>query len=241
MNLKHLGETIDIHGGGKDLIFPHHENEIAQSEALTKKQFVRYWMHVGFVTVNGEKMAKSKGNFVTIFDAIKKVKNPEVLRVFAMRAHYRSDLDYNEDALKESKEILDKLYRALEVEEEEKEVEKEVIKLKNEIINALADDLNLNVALSNYIQLASFILQKEKISKESKKIYFEIGSKIFGLFKYLPKKEINQEFIEEILKIREELRKKGLYEISDKIRKAFELINIEVYDTPKGYKWRFKI
>ncbi|MEM7818071.1 MAG: cysteine--tRNA ligase, partial [Candidatus Aenigmatarchaeota archaeon] len=112
MNLKHLGERIDIHGGGMDLIFPHHENEIAQTEAITNKQFVKYWMHVNFLTVNGEKMSKSKGNFIILKDFLSKY-NPEVLRIFFLRAHYRSELDFNENIIKECEEILDKLYRTL--------------------------------------------------------------------------------------------------------------------------------
>ncbi len=251
MNLKHLGETIDIHGGGKDLIFPHHENEIAQSESYTGKQFVRYWMHCGFVTVSGEKMAKSKGNFITIKEAIEKVKNPEAIRVWVLMSHYRSDCDYNEKSLNEAKEILDKFYRALDVleKEEEKIENKELLekaeKIKNEILNALADDLNFPAALSKYIELATLILSNEgKIGKEKEKIkeiYLDIGSKIFGLFKYYKKdKTIDEKLIEKIIEIRDEIRKKGLYEISDKIRKIFSEFGIEIYDTPKGTKWRIK-
>ena len=112
MSMKYLGETLDIHGGGLDLIFPHHENEKAQSEAATGKTFVRYWLHNGFVTIQGEKMSKSLGNFITI-KAILSEFHPEALRLFLLSKHYRSPLDYSPGALKESEAALYRCYRAL--------------------------------------------------------------------------------------------------------------------------------
>jgi cysteinyl-tRNA synthetase len=116
MSMKHLGETFDIHGGGKDLVFPHHENEIAQSEAATGKPFARYWLHNGFVNVNNEKMSKSLGNFFTLRDVLAQVK-PEVLRFFLASSHYRSPIDYSDQSLTEAKAGLDRLYRVKEKEE----------------------------------------------------------------------------------------------------------------------------
>jgi cysteinyl-tRNA synthetase len=113
MSMKHLGETFDIHGGGKDLVFPHHENEIAQSEAATGKPFARYWLHNGFVNVNNEKMSKSLGNFFTLRDVLAQVK-PEVLRFFLASSHYRSPIDYSDQSLIEAKAGLDRLYRVKE-------------------------------------------------------------------------------------------------------------------------------
>ena len=113
MSMKHLGETFDIHGGGKDLVFPHHENEIAQSEAATGKPFARYWLHNGFVNVNNEKMSKSLGNFFTLRDVLAQVK-PEVLRFFLASSHYRSPIDYSDQSLTEAKAGLDRLYRVKE-------------------------------------------------------------------------------------------------------------------------------
>ncbi len=112
MSMKYLGETFDIHGGGLDLAFPHHENEIAQSEAATGKQFVRYWVHNGFVTIKGEKMSKSLGNFVTIKDILTRY-HPEVLRLFLLSKHYRSPLDYSRESLEEATSALDRCYKAL--------------------------------------------------------------------------------------------------------------------------------
>ncbi len=113
MSMKHLGETFDIHGGGKDLVFPHHENEIAQSEAATGRPFARYWLHNGFVNINNEKMSKSLGNFFTLRDVLGRVK-PEALRFFFASSHYRSPIDYSEQSLAEAKAGLDRLYRVKE-------------------------------------------------------------------------------------------------------------------------------
>jgi len=112
MSMKYLGPTLDIHGGGLDLIFPHHENERAQSEAATGKTFARFWMHNGFVTIRGEKMSKSLGNFVTIRDILEKY-HPEALRLFLLSKHYRSPLDYGPEALNETTSALDRCYTAL--------------------------------------------------------------------------------------------------------------------------------
>ena len=112
MSMKYLGPTLDIHGGGLDLIFPHHENERAQSEAATGKTFARFWMHNGFVTIRGEKMSKSLGNFVTIWDILEKY-HPEALRLFLLSKHYRSPLDYGPEALNETTSALDRCYTAL--------------------------------------------------------------------------------------------------------------------------------
>jgi cysteinyl-tRNA synthetase len=113
MAMRHLGETFDIHGGGKDLVFPHHENEIAQSEGATGKPFARYWIHNGFVNVDSEKMSKSLGNFFTLRDVLKKMK-PDVLRFFLVSSHYRSPIDYTERSLAEANAGLDRLYRVKE-------------------------------------------------------------------------------------------------------------------------------
>ncbi len=112
MSMKHIGESIDIHGGGADLIFPHHENEIAQSEAFTGKPFVRYWMHNGFITIDKEKMSKSLGNFFTIRDILERY-DPEVVRFFLLSTHYRSPIEFSEEQMKEAETSLDRFYTTL--------------------------------------------------------------------------------------------------------------------------------
>ncbi|MEM0480996.1 MAG: cysteine--tRNA ligase [Candidatus Aenigmatarchaeota archaeon] len=255
MNLKFLGETVDVHGGGIDLIFPHHENEIAQSEALTGKNFVNYWMHVNFLTINGEKMSKSKGNFLILKNVLEEIGNPEILRVFFLTAHYRSTIDYNEKALNDAKEILEKFYRTLDYlkfsinfSKGNESITNEVLKLKNEVLEALANDLNFPQALSKYIEMSNLILSKfESISsqcaKEAYQIFYEIGNKIFGLFYYYKPRidEKLEQLINDILKIREELRKRGIYDLSDEIRVKLNNFGIEVFDTKEGPKWRIKL
>jgi len=118
MSAKYLGETFDIHGGGKDLVFPHHENEIAQSEGATGKPFARYWIHNGFINLNREKMSKSLGNILTIKEVLKEW-HPEVLRLFFLSSHYRSPLDYTEESLKEAKSGLDRFYSTLKAVQDE--------------------------------------------------------------------------------------------------------------------------
>ena len=120
MSMKYLGETFDIHGGGKDLVFPHHENEIAQSEGATGKPFARYWIHNGFININKEKMSKSLGNILTIKEVLKEW-HPEVLRLFFLSSHYRSPLDYSEESLKEAKAGLDRFYSTLKAVQDELE------------------------------------------------------------------------------------------------------------------------
>ena len=112
MSMCHLGNHFDIHGGGGDLIFPHHENEIAQSEAATGEKYVNYWLHTGFINVNGEKMSKSLGNFLTIRDALKDY-HPEVIRLLMMSSHYRSPIDFSDHILKDTQKVLSRFYQAI--------------------------------------------------------------------------------------------------------------------------------
>lgn len=161
MSNHYLGKTFDIHGGGKDLIFPHHENEIAQSEAANDAPFARFWIHNGWVTVNGEKMSKSLGNFVTIRDALKR-HHPEVLRFFFLSSHYRSDIDYTERGMINARRGLERIYATLAeidrrtagvnaeiapVSDTEKELDSTVEKMKDNFIEAMCQDFNTALAL----------------------------------------------------------------------------------------------
>lgn len=258
MSMKFLGEQIDIHGGAKDLVFPHHENEIAQSEAYTgKKPFVRYWMHTGFLTINGEKMSKSKGNFITIREMFAKWKDPEIFRMFVISSHYRSDIDYSDKAMQDAKEKLDRIYNTLDridevIENGDESISNEFVqklkKLKKGFIEAMEDDFNTPLALAKYMEIISETnkhLEKVKSKKDAEKakeVIIELG-KIFGFFQKPRKKNIEEEKMKEIiqilLEIREDLRKKKLFELSDKIRDELKKVGIEIYDTPKGPKWKF--
>ncbi|KAA8735096.1 cysteine--tRNA ligase [Acinetobacter qingfengensis] len=158
-----LGNHFDIHGGGGDLIFPHHENEIAQSEGATGEQYVNYWMHVGFVNVDGEKMSKSLGNFFTIRDVMEKF-HPEVIRYFIMASHYRSPINFSDAALKEAKNALTRFYQTAKNVQQSDEVKQILVSIKTEkitssesyqrFINAMSDDFNTPEALSILFELS---------------------------------------------------------------------------------------
>ena len=164
MSMKYLGETLDIHGGGLDLIFPHHENEIAQSESATGKPFVRYFVHHGLITVEGEKMSKSLGNFVTMDYLLNKF-HPEVIRTFLLSKHYRSPLDYSEEKIKETEKAVYHLYETLYwlkkavskgeglLSERGRKLEKALIKFEEEFINALLEDFNTALAIGHLFNL----------------------------------------------------------------------------------------
>ena len=170
MNMAHLGEQIDIHGGGNDLIFPHHENEIAQSEGASGKPFARYWLHNGFVNVNQEKMSKSLGNFFTIRDILKKY-DPEVVRFFILTAHYRSPIDFSDQNLEEAKAGLSRFYEALKaageildsrpvpgqltcpaIKDEERGVYDRIEALEDRFTEAMNDDFNTALAIGHLFE-----------------------------------------------------------------------------------------
>jgi len=181
MSGKYLGIPFDIHGGGMDLRFPHHENEIAQAEAATGKDFAKYWMHVGLLTVNGEKMSKSLGNIVNVKDLLKKW-DPEVVRLFLSQAHYRSPPDFNEKALKNSKKGLIKIHRLKEklenlsdnlkidildeklLSDEDKYYSNIINKFINDFENAMDDDFNTPLAVSTIFE---FVNKSNKFFKEN--------------------------------------------------------------------------
>jgi len=173
MSMKYLGETLDIHGGGKDLIFPHHENEIAQSEAATGKPFVKYWLHNGFVNINSEKMSKSLGNFFTIKEILEKY-DRETLRLFLLSAHYRSPLDFSDQNMKEAESGIERIYSTLaridevlagnqisgetpvdksSLDEAEKELLEKSENLPGRFREAMDDDFNTALALGNVFEL----------------------------------------------------------------------------------------
>ncbi len=255
MSMKYLGETLDIHGGARDLIFPHHENEIAQSEALTGKTFVNYWMHTGFLTIRGEKMSKSLGNFITIDELLQKY-SAEVFRVFVASSHYRSDIDFSESAMKEAREKLRKLKRALRVAElyarltdinaSEKESSlflKTIEEIKHKFITAMCNDFNTPQALAELLKLASEIEranENKNVSKaameKARDLMLELGE-ILGLFREFREKEKLHKLIEEIVKLRTLLRKAKDYEKSDLIRAMLHKLGVEVEDQNSESFW----
>lgn len=208
MALKYLGETIDIHGGGLDLIFPHHENEIAQSEGANEKPFVRYFVHHGLVTINGEKMSKSLGNFVTMEYLLNKF-HPEVIKMFLLSTHYRNPLDYSEQNIKNAEKAVYKLYETLYLikrvkaikeglpSEKIRKIERTFKDYKQKFVDALLEDLNTALALGYLFSLENeiynFLIKNPAITTEEeillKNIEQEIrkiSSTLMGLFNLDP-------------------------------------------------------
>ncbi|WP_247121286.1 cysteine--tRNA ligase [Kordiimonas marina] len=227
---KHLGETIDIHGGGQDLIFPHHENEIAQSECSHGAQFVRYWMHNGYLTVDGEKMSKSLGNFHTVHDLIKDHPG-EALRMSLLTAHYRQPVDFSLDGVAEQKRRLDRWYRLTDGVEATAEVPQTVIE-------ALADDLNTPRAISALDALAT----KETAAE------LKAGAQFMGFlnqdanawFQGGATDELEAAEIEAMITARKNARANKDFAESDRIRDALLAKGIVLEDGPNGTTWRRK-
>ncbi|MBI5892187.1 MAG: cysteine--tRNA ligase [Deltaproteobacteria bacterium] len=267
MSQKFLGETIDIHGGGKDLIFPHHENEIAQSEAATGKPFVRYWLHNGFVNIEKEKMSKSLGNILAIRDALKNY-SAEAIRLFLLSSHYRSPIDYSPEYLKNAEAELDRFYTTLKrMERDWPDVANGVInenRKKERIqpyINAMDDDFNTAQVIGfifKEINEANRLMDdasKGGVSKEFQEvlpiiraIFKEIGV-ILGVFNRTPQEYFKEkksrsgvpaDEIEKLIAQRAAARKNKDFKKSDEIRKELEEKGILLEDTPKGTVWRVR-
>jgi len=246
MAKKFLANTLDIHGGGRDLIFPHHENEIAQSESLTGKSFSLYWIHHGLITVEGEKMAKSLGNFFTLKEILKS-HHHEVLKLFYLSSHYSSSLDFSLEKLSEFKRQREKLYvvyewfKDVEIEPLKNE---EVIGLKERFEEAMDDDFNFSLAktvLFSFSSLISSLDKNSSFAKELKNLFFTIG-RIFCLFE--EEFSLDEEFkkyVEEKVKEREKLRKERKYLEADRIREELKNKGIVLEDLSDGStRWRVK-
>ncbi|RKD33812.1 cysteine--tRNA ligase [Thermohalobacter berrensis] len=252
MARKYLGDTIDIHAGGTDLQFPHHENEIAQSESLTGKPFAKFWMHNAMVNVSDEKMSKSKMNFFTVRE-ISKEYDLEVLRFFLLSAHYRSPINFSKELVEQSKKGLDRLYNAknnlehLLEHTEEKNVEEknDVLEKLNEFKakfeESMEDDLNTADAIAVLFELikytnSNFSAETSKdLVQKAYNLLVELSS-ILGILS--KKEEILDEEIIELIEKRNEARKNKDYELADKIRDELKEKGIIIQDTPEGTKWR---
>lgn len=253
MSMKYLGETIDIHSGGQDLIFPHHENEIAQSEAATGKTFARYWMHNGFINVNNEKMSKSLGNFFTVRD-ISKMYDLEVVRLFMISSHYRSPINFSKELLDSTKNSLERLYIAknnllhlLEnakdkaETEEEKALRDKLLTHKEAFIEAMDDDLNTADGVSAIFDLVRDINSNidENSSKSLIQFAYDLYMELAGVLRIVNKKEESlDDEIEKLIEERQKARKEKNWALADKIRDDLKNKGIILEDTPQGVKWR---
>ena len=240
MSNKYLGNNFDIHGGGQDLIFPHHENEIAQSECAHGEVFSNYWVHNGFVTVEGNKMAKSEGNFVTV-DQLKDRHQGEVIRLTMMLTHYRQPLNWTEENLKESKKILDKWYNFLSTLETNNSESKDI---SNEVLTALYDDINTPQAIAALHKIFKNCKNNDQDSID----LFLNSAQLLGLMNEQPTEWINwgkESAIDEsqlkiLIQERDEARAKGEYEEADKIRGQLENMGIILEDKDGKTSWRLK-
>ncbi len=261
MSMKYLGEQLDIHGGGQELILPHHENEIAQSEAYTgRKPFVRYWLHTGYLTINGEKMSKSLGNFISIKDALKKY-DADSIRLFILSAHYRSPIDYSDEALLQATQNIERIRGALDelyslIQESGDggggEAEREVMDARKRFVEAMENDFNTPEALSAIYSLVrsanNYMTSRSRHSRDALKMYYDAIlelSRALGLLQdYAPGRyRVEGEagrILDILLEVRGELRRRGIYEISDRIRSKLAEIGIIVEDTRTGVKVRFR-
>jgi len=249
MSQKHLGETLDIHGGGQDLIFPHHENEIAQSEAYTGKQFVRYWLHNGFVTIKEEKMSKSLGNIVPVEELLQTY-SPETLRYFLVASHYRKPIDFTEGNIKEAYKASQRLLNTVDtikaaLREDMTGEDFSPQPYREKLEEAMDDDFNTPLALSALFELARETnrrIEERAISKESLKevlkTFLDLGN-VLGLFFHAEIEEVSEELLAILVDIRENARAQKLWDISDSIRDRLKEIGIVLEDSPQGTRWKF--
>jgi cysteinyl-tRNA synthetase len=266
MSTKYLGNPFDIHGGGKDLVFPHHENERAQTEAATGTKFVNYWVHNGFVNIDREKMSKSIGNTLLIKDFLKDY-HAEVLRLFFLSTHYRSPIDYSEKSIEDANNVLHRLYytqeRAIEAQKGKTvnpAVYPEADELQKKFYEAMDDDFNTALALSYIFELSKNINKMVDDKKEDLIPLIAYANTVFlalsdtlGLLKddpgalearekvrHLGLIGLDVSFVENVINERIEARKNKDYKKSDEIRAMLLEKGILLLDTPKGTEWRIK-
>ena len=245
MSRKLLGGTFDIHGGGIDLIFPHHENEIAQAEATNNKKLANYWMHNGYLNIEGEKMSKSLNNFFTARDILKKY-NAEAIRFFFLSKHYRSPIDFNENIIKESSQAVKNFYNTIKnadyltIRNNELEYSEIHLKHKNNFTTAMNDDFNTAKAISVLFD----ITKAYNKTKDPAFIHLliELGN-VLGFFLDLDVKlsndlsDISCDLVELLISYRNRLKKEKNWEMADAIRNDLKKMGIVLKDTPEGTDW----
>lgn len=257
-----LGSSIDIHGGGQDLIFPHHENEIAQSEAISCTTFANYWIHNGFVNINKEKMSKSLNNFFTIRDILK-ICHSEALRLLFLMTHYRQPLEYSEDKLKEATSALQRIYTFLdEVEhiqgsKKGKNMEKEICDMKEHFIkefeSAMSDDFNTPKAVAaifEIVRIGNTVIASKPDNETAERLkdvtayIFNIVSKVLGIMNhsakdwYISNLKVPLDEVESLIAKRAEARKNKDFALADSIRAELTKKGVEIIDTIEGTRFR---
>jgi cysteinyl-tRNA synthetase len=256
MNLHHLGEQIDIHGGGNDLIFPHHENEIAQTESLTLKPFARYWVHNGMLQFSGDKMSKSIGNIVTIEQFLDE-HDPDTLRMMVLNSSYRSPLTFNEEVINQAERNLERLRSALRpgsqsdapVSEATKtSLEEQVLATRAGFTTAMDDDFNTAGALGHLFDLVRVINQARDAQAPQSALYQaqmllrELAEDVFGL--RLERQEVDnigaEPYIDLLVDLRSQLREQKLWELADQLRDRLAELDVIIEDSKDGTSWHWK-
>jgi len=237
MSEKFLGKKFDIHGGGLDLVFPHHENEIAQSRCANKtSNFANYWLHNGFVTFDKEKMSKSIGNIVSI-NKLRENINGQVVRLALLSSHYKQPLDWNEKLLKESQNTLDKWYGQFEKTDSEE--------LQDEVLNSLLEDLNT----PEYITKLHSLFEESSKGNKSSKVKFLSACRQIGFLEEdkqswenfkKSKAKVEEKYINQKINDRNNARKKGDYKLADTIRKELENSGVIIEDQQDKTNWKYK-
>lgn len=252
MARKYLGDTIDIHAGGQDLAFPHHENEIAQSEALTGKTFAKYWLHNGYINIDNEKMSKSLGNFVLVHDIIKK-HAPQLLRFFILSVHYRHPINYNDEILENTRKGLERLQTAYvnlkhrlesstNLTDHDEDWIRKIKDLNETFIREMDDDFNTANAIAVLFDLskqANLYLVEKNTSQTVIQAFireFENLTSVLGLD--FAKEELLDEEIEALIQQRIEARKNRDFALADRIRDELKDQNIILEDTAQGTRWK---
>ncbi|MDY4948013.1 MAG: cysteine--tRNA ligase [Clostridium cadaveris] len=256
MSYKLLGETIDIHAGGSDLVFPHHENEIAQSECRTGKPFAKYWMHSAFLNVNNQKMSKSLNNFFTAREVLEKY-DAEVVRFLMLSAHYRTQLNFSSELLDSAKSSMERLYNAVfnlenllkEVKSEnftdsEKEYVKTLDSYREKYIEKMDDDFNTADGISTIFDLVRDV--NTNINAESSKelVKYALGlirelGKPLGILENSTQNDL-EAHVEKLIEDRQNARKERNWALADKIRDDLKTQGIVLEDTPQGVRWHLK-
>ena len=249
MSIKYLGENFEIHGGGRDLIFPHHENEIAQSESFTQKPFAKIWMHAGMITINGEKMSKSLGNVKTLKHVLDNW-GPNIIRVFCLSGHYSKPIDYTEDLLKENLikwRQLETCYYELRLAHAEgsSNAAEIVLKSKKKFDEALENDFNTPMALTeffNMIKSINALAAEEKITKNDADIVMPVLEEMLDVLGLNITKTTDEEIksIFDLLEQREEFRKNKKFDEADKIREQISDKGIYLIDHKTKTLWMKK-
>jgi cysteinyl-tRNA synthetase len=256
MNLHHLGEQIDIHGGGTDLVFPHHENEIAQTESLTNKPFARYWVHNGMLQFSGDKMSKSLGNIVSVEDFLAE-HDPDTLRMMVLNSSYRSPLTFNDEVVGQAEHNLDRLRSALRpgtadsssaADGTQEALEALVDKTRQGFIEAMDDDFNTAAALGQLFDLVRGINQARDANlnqsslTQAQDLLRELAEDVFGLRLERAQTEDAQAapFIDLLIKLRSQLRDEQLWALSDQLRDQLAELGVLLEDSKDGTVWRWK-